>query len=204
MYAIFDGGICPCFKNSTYSPRGSSCTSTFLGRFRILFSVARLSRQSWSTLCSGDVSMKTRGYVLATVFFGFVIGCADPGPELTEAELALTAATDACYQGCTERDLEPERCAEACANIGGIQCYQGCLTRGGDELDCRAVCARGGAACYEGCLVRGGDELTCRDACTSEKLGGSVGQAEKCQDGDEAERKGAVYVCQGGEWVPKG
>ena len=80
-----------------------------------------------------------------------MFGCAQPdevnvGDE-SSSSMSAVEATDACFASCMERPgATEERCAEACARIGGDTCLEGCVERGGDEADCQEICDEQSAA----------------------------------------------------------
>ena len=118
-----------------------------------------------------SIMFKTSLCIATTALLLFA--CGESGEvgvnEDSSSSTSAVEATDACFASCMERPgATEERCAEACARIGGTTCEEGCIARGGDEADCEAICAQRDSAgsCYEGCIERGGDEETCREACS--------------------------------------
>ena len=136
----------------------------------------------------------TRTFALATLAASLLLfACGDSSSVDvtgdTSSSMSAVEATDACFTGCMERpEASADRCAEACAEIGGDTCQEGCVERGGDEADCDAICReRDGVAehsCYEGCIERGGDEATCEEACTERERLESSDEDREREDTD--------------------
>ena len=129
------------------------------------------------------------------LFIFALSACGSPTGSNIETQAAHStsaAATDACFSACMQRpEATDDRCAEACASIGGDQCSEGCVDRGGDERDCAGICDRDSAddarPCSESCIAGGGDETTCRDACSErERLATSEERDETQTDSQRA------------------
>lgn len=139
----------------------------------------------------------TRTLILATLSGTLILfACGESGDVDVNDEsannMSAVEATDACFASCMERPgATDERCAEACAEIGGATCEEGCIERGGDEADCELICAERDAigSCYEGCMERGGDEETCAETCRERD------RLESGNSGDNSAAQAAYEEC---------
>ena len=131
------------------------------------------SNRGYNDVNAKEANMCSKILIAAVIACSLTMfGCAQPdevnvGDE-SSSNMSAVEATDACFAGCMERPgATEERCAEACARIGGDTCLEGCVERGGDEADCQEICDERNASpsCYENCVADGGDEATCAEAC---------------------------------------
>ncbi len=159
---------------------------------------------------------------LALLSLGLLACGADSDNDsgITNQDSALEQGAGACLDGCLERELGEERCAALCAEGTDARCGADCMAKTGDEIACRRRCrpratcyaqcfARQpdtplcrercypGVACYAQCLSEGGDDELCRPRCAG------LTEEAPCNDGDEAERDGVIFVCTDGQWAPK-